>query len=653
MVINIILIVLIVLGMAFAGFKVSQKIKYEAESTENTQEEIEDIHTLINYVEDYFNALLRENIKDQNLDQKTYLEKQKIMSALETNISQARVGNRKAKRALKAYIKDLLTAQIDYPDDYIPFDDLDLMTPSLKFHTMLHLYNRIYDGHGFNPFMTENGFDKEIEYKGEKCFKTTKSMVNAVYEDFIKDGITKKINGKEEEDADGNIIHYKLTDNDKMDILTQCVYAARWGLGEIDDLYDSDVDEIDGGTSGIPYGSFAVKSESNNIPFSYESIWITFHGLNIQLECLSFGSQEEFIRICENVYKYDPPYVLSRTDAKIVASMSDGSRITVARPTFSDSYVFWLRKFDTVASIQPKKLVNQDNAVMIRKMIYWSMQGRRTIAITGAQNTGKTTFLKSVSKYIPTTYNVRTSELQFESNYRFAYPYRNIASFQSTASISEQDALDFQKKTNGGINIIGEVANAHQAAFVIQTSGIASYFTLFTSHHETSKKLVEGFGDNLLSEGLAQGKKEAYSSCSQSLNIDCHLVFEPKKQFRHAERITEIIPLDTAKQFPSELKENETLSIEDKNTLDSMEYFKRTTDPAVFETVNLVEWDDSMQRFIWKNDPSERFLSALRGLVPDEKYEEFLHDVKIFKKMSDPKLTRAELKALEKEIEEI
>ena len=56
------------------------------------------------------------------------------------------------------------------------------------------------------------------------------------------------------------------------------------------------------------------------------------------------------------------------------------------------------------------------------------------------------------------TMNIRVQETAFELHLRKIYPTRNILSFRETDTISGQAGLDVQKKTDGSVNIIGEVA---------------------------------------------------------------------------------------------------------------------------------------------------------------------------------------------------
>lgn len=52
------------------------------------------------------------------------------------------------------------------------------------------------------------------------------------------------------------------------------------------------------------------------------------------------------------------------------------------------------------------------------------------------------------------TMNLRIQETAFELHLRKIYPTRNILSFRETDTISGQEGLDVQKKTDGSVNIV-------------------------------------------------------------------------------------------------------------------------------------------------------------------------------------------------------
>ncbi len=281
--------------------------------------------------------------------------------------------------------------------------------------------------------------------------------------------------------------------------------------------------------------------------------------------------------------------------------------------------------------------------------------------------------MKAAIRYIDPAFNLRIQELQFELNLRFAFPKRNVVTFQETAELDAQFGLNLQKKTNGSVNIIGEVANAVQAGFIIQTARVASLMALFTHHAKTPVDLVEAISDNLLQLRLYADKKDAVAATAGILNIDWHLTNDDGN--RHIERVTEIIPLQDVK-YPSEayrvartkeyierfkedhhdmsptewtnlpiyyqgLDEATALSYEERTYMDAPEYFKRVTDPELFETRQLLHWEQvdmsdpkAPGRFVLDALPTEETLSDMLKKISDvEERKNFKEDVEMLKQL--------------------
>lgn len=170
-----------------------------------------------------------------------------------------------------------------------------------------------------------------------------------------------------------------------------------------------------------------------------------YKGKTIHLSFLSFGSERELKRVCQNIYKYNYPGQLSEANGYKVNEMKDGSRVVVVRPPFSESWAFFVRKFD-IQSASLEQLIKGQNADFPIQLLSYLMKGSRITAITGAQGSGKTTLLMAMVKHIYASYTLRVQEMAFELHLRSIYSRRNILSFRETDHISGQQGLDLQKK---------------------------------------------------------------------------------------------------------------------------------------------------------------------------------------------------------------
>lgn len=650
MLLNILLIMAIVAGLFLAGrLYFSRKLNSEDEELQEEMDESEyDIKYFLGETRNFFAQRLKRRFDDENLSSKDLEQKRKSVSNLKKAVTNARYGERNARKIIKSNIQSMLNREkydlTERIDEVIHFNNPDKLKSMDKFEIVLHLFNKKYGEYkGLERMFTEYKCTNPVMVNGEESHILTKDRMNEIYEDVVIEG-------------NSTLGKVDLDYNFKLDVLTQRLYERNTGFGAIDMLYYTNVDEIDFGVSGIPANSFVNNTVAKNMPYSYESIWIVFNGLNIQIEPLTFETQQELERVTTNVYRYNSATVMSRAEGRAVGTMIDGSRIVAVRPPFAESFGGFLRKFDSAPGTHPKDLTKHDkNNVIPLAVMKWMYRGRRNVAVTGDQGTGKTTHLKSFVRYMESRLNIRLQELQFEMNLRYSYPNRNIMSFQETSRVDAQEGLDLQKKTNGAINIIGEVASAIQAGFIIQTAKVASLFATFTHHAKTAKDLVLAIADNLLQIGLYSNKNDAVRASADILNIDCHLEKEGNG-YRHISRITEIIPREAAK-YPSDAmfkeKTDEYLNTHDiekecldylfaKAMADTPEYYRRQTDPELFDTQDIVHWepiytDGEIKGGVFKFDrlPSEATMRSIENLLTPEEVRAFHRDMEMCEKLSN------------------
>lgn len=635
-----VIIILIILAAVIYGSRMylSTLDTVQDDFAEVEEEEELDFAFLVKEVANYFSSAVKRRYDDENLTRDELLKKTKQVATLRRALTQAAYGDKEAKHVIKNYIKDIIS-QDKYDvlgsnrDKLLPLTQPNKLNQvNDKFEILLYLYNNKYPGDGFEHLMKEFDLARpyEDENTNEQRYCVPRAYIDAAYEEVLAGNTSL-----------GKVV---FTDNDRLEILTQKIFEKRFGFGAVDMLYETNIDEIDVGVSGIPAEGFTAAARDNKqMPYSFESIWIVYHGLNIKMECLSFETQNELVRVVENVYKYDAPQTLSKSQGCVVNTMIDGSRIVAVRPPFSESYAFFLRKFDSSPGVAPRDLIRDQNAAIPIALMRWFVKGQRNIGVTGSQGTGKTTMLKAFIRFIDPSFNLRIQELQFELNLRFAYPNRNIVTFQETATISAQEGLNYQKKTNGTVNIIGEVANAIQASHIIQTAMVASLFAMFTHHAKTAEDWVNAIADNLLQIGLYQDKKDAVRATAGVLNIDCHLT--NVRGNRHIERITEVVPA-TSVPYPSLQKAQEVQQkyIEEHYKedvwMDAPEYFHRVTDPELFTTRDIVKWEPLDEegktgRFVLVNMPSENTINDMKTKFSEAEEKEFLKDLEMCQRLSD------------------
>ena len=152
------------------------------------------------------------------------------------------------------------------------------------------------------------------------------------------------------------------------------------------------------GVSGLPEsflsqvaqtdGDFLKQAMESKVPRACDSIWIMFGGKSIRLEFLSFGTESELKRVCQNIYKYNNPGQLSDTNGYKINEMKDGSRVVVLRPSMSATWAFFVRKFDTKKATL-EQIVKYEGKEEAIELLRFLVKGARIISLTGEQGCRK------------------------------------------------------------------------------------------------------------------------------------------------------------------------------------------------------------------------------------------------------------------------
>lgn len=192
---------------------------------------------------------------------------------------------------------------------------------------------------------------------------------------------------------------------------------------------------------------------------------------------------------------------------------------------------------------------------------------------------------------------------------------------RETETVSGQECLDVQKKTDGSVNIIGEVATDPVASWMIQSAQVASKFTLFTHHAKTFPDLVTALRNSMLREGVFKNEKTAEEQVVQVLNFDIHLVKDFRGR-RYIERVTECIPVEEKNEYTYDHRKEKTLEGKLEKFMDnSTIFYSKTTNRELYKYRNIMEYHDG--KYVLTNPISDKNIREMRINMDDSDVVDF------------------------------
>ncbi|WP_099517099.1 ATPase, T2SS/T4P/T4SS family [Paenibacillus sp. BIHB 4019] len=573
--INFILIVIVIIAIIVFVYFWMTKRNSKEESANYLKY---DMNEIVVFIRKAFEEIIASSLYEGSPGVEEYNRRKARRRELQKALRSCMHGDLSAKKFVKLYMRDLLLNTYGLNETnvntVIRFDYMDKLSTQDCFEILLHVFQKDHRQEAFNKIIDKYNLDQLVKLEdGSKGYRITEEQIRSIY--FAEKP--------------------RLTFQDKVDIIVQRAYQIYKGLGAIDELRDQNIDGINGGTSGMPpdvVQNIDINHYVNQQRFiarSYDAIWIFYRGKSLQLEFLSFGSEQELKRVCQNIYGFGNPGQLNEARGYIINDMADGSRVVVVRPKMAESWAFFVRKFnDSLVDLEEQ--IKDEGSELVINMLIYLILGHQVTAITGRQGSGKTTLLKALIKYIYAK-NIRIQETSFEIWARKMYPHKNILSFRETPTVSGQDGLDVQKKTDGAVNIVGEAATHSVVSYVIQAAQVASEYTLFTHHGKTLANLINALRNSLIASGAFSNEKIAESQVVEALGFNVHLVLRSGKRF--VERVTEIIPVDTQYEYPKTYKEAENVTDKLDAFMDTMtEYFGRVTDRQSYQYRDVIVWEN-------------------------------------------------------------
>lgn len=422
------------------------------------------------------------------------------------------LGSEKDRMFVREFIKEIISEVLGLSEQelfmLLPVRQEDGLTAQDCFEVLLYSYLRRCGEEGFLRMCEEHNLPIYHVGIGSGCRNDT------TYQDDGYEISEREIRNIMQKEA----LHF--TYPDLLEILAQRVYQELYGFSFCDRLISQEL-AIDGVSAGK------------------NAVYIMLRGKKVRLSFLCFESENALARVVRKLARNHPQAQLSRRNCAMVLGLLNNVRVTVARPPAAEGWNFYVRKFNTIKADEPAKLLTDKNASYAVSLLRILVKGCVNLVITGEQASGKTTLLKAMVSFIDGRFSIRLAEGALEMHLGELYPKRNILTMQEYGELQQKEILSLFKKTDTDVTICGEINEPQTAEAFVQIAQSGGRFTMCTSHHNTTERLISYMRNALLKGAGFASERMATEQVVEALNFDIHMETD-KSGHRYIERITEI-----------------------------------------------------------------------------------------------------------------
>lgn len=508
-------------------------------------------------------------------------------------------GEENARRTIIKVFHDIIASHLFTLEScysIFNFEDLETLPPEIKFEILLYCLAPQY-GKNAVKFLNDTykwSSPRHIAQSGLERREVDYALVDTMFKEQMP--------------------YDSLSYEQCIDVISILVYQNSKGYGKIDTLMQQNIDGLELGTVG------AIRYRLLNANPDYvteRSCSIQLDAQWIHLSFINFGTVDEIKRLVLNVSNTEGSEALTIKRPTKVVDMYNGSRVTCIRPNVGATWGLFVRSF-SAGVISVKKWLDKPevkNWEIVDKLLFYLCQCTENTAVTGQQNTGKTTLMKGLIGYYP-YFNIRVIEMSFELQLNEIYPDRNIFCTRNDEFTSATEVQDILKKTDGYLSMAGEIATNEVAANAMQFGLVASQATMFSHHGKDYMGLIEGLTNALLSSGQFNDRDSAQGLVLDVVKHNVHCDFH--KKLRVVDYIEEIVKGETIVPYQDIKVSSDVVSAIDQSTALNREFYQRTTDRVRYTSRKIIRFNhetNTYEPYEWYTP--ERFAIML-DKMPDE-----------------------------------
>lgn len=454
------------------------------------------------YIEELIFSGEEENSGKYQRKDKFYHQKGRLRQALH----RCSLGSEKDRLFVREFIKEIVSEPLGLSEQdlfhLLPAEQEYNLSAQDCFEILIYREMRCYGEEGFVKLCGRYNLPRERQERASK----EENVGYEISEDEIR-GILRS-----------EPVHF--TYPDLLELIAQRVYQELYGFSFCDRLISQEI-AVDGVSAGK------------------NTVYIMLKGKKIRLSFLRFESENALARVVRKLARNHPHAQLSRRNCAMVIGLQNNVRVTVARPPAAEGWNFYVRKFNAISAREVGELLTDQNAAFAVSLLRILVKGCVNLVITGEQASGKTTLLKALVRFIDGRYSIRLAEGALEMHLGELYPERNILTMQEYGELQLKEILSLFKKTDTDVTICGEINEPQTAEAFIQIAQSGGRFTMCTSHHNTTERLISYMRNALLKEAGFADEKVATAQVVEALHFDIHMETD-RYGHRYIERITEI-----------------------------------------------------------------------------------------------------------------